>query len=237
MAAECPYAVLSVAPDAALRDITVAYRKLARKWHPDKNEGQESAIFISIQLAYEVLSDPATRRAYDLRYGTANRRQRPDHGAAAARASPAAGASASSAGSNANDMPARGLGAEDEAFKKMEALMTKLRSMRATVKKKAIARTMLDKLNSFREKWAEESKPQQDGDDNIPHTTNAVVAAPPTSVAMEAYRELGRRQSRDASAEGKIGIDALLKANYRSAAKPSGSTALALEASEMVSGR
>ena len=39
MAAECPYAVLSVAPDAALRDITVAYRKLARKWHPDKYRG------------------------------------------------------------------------------------------------------------------------------------------------------------------------------------------------------
>jgi DnaJ-class molecular chaperone len=63
------YAVLGVPKNAAEKDIKSAYRKLARKWHPDANpnnpkEAEEK--FKDIQEAYEVLSDPEKRRKYDV---------------------------------------------------------------------------------------------------------------------------------------------------------------------------
>ena len=44
-----------------------AYHKLAKKWHPDKNEDKEKAEtnFKKIARAYEVLGDEETRRRYD----------------------------------------------------------------------------------------------------------------------------------------------------------------------------
>ena len=61
------YAVLGVSPDATLSQIKKAYRKLARQHHPDTNPGDQDAAerFKAINQAYEVLTDPARRRAYD----------------------------------------------------------------------------------------------------------------------------------------------------------------------------
>lgn len=64
------YKVLEVQRTATSGDIKKAYRKLALRWHPDKNpENLEEANkrFKEISEAYEVLSDDAKRRTYDQR--------------------------------------------------------------------------------------------------------------------------------------------------------------------------
>lgn len=61
------YAVLGVASDASAKDVTKAYRKLARQFHPDANPGDASAEerFKEISAAYDVLGDEEKRREYD----------------------------------------------------------------------------------------------------------------------------------------------------------------------------
>nr|AZL94180.1 DJP1-like protein [Cardiosporidium cionae] len=62
------YAVLELPRTASSSDITKAYRKLAMKWHPDKNaDNKERATekFKSIAEAYEVLSDSRKKQFYD----------------------------------------------------------------------------------------------------------------------------------------------------------------------------
>jgi curved DNA-binding protein len=61
------YDVLGVSKTALADDIKKAYRKLARKHHPDVNPGDKSAedTFKEINEAYEVLSDPEKRKRYD----------------------------------------------------------------------------------------------------------------------------------------------------------------------------
>jgi len=61
------YAVLGVRNDAAQGDITKAYRKLARKNHPDTNPGDTAAEerFKEISTAYEVVGDEDKRARYD----------------------------------------------------------------------------------------------------------------------------------------------------------------------------
>jgi molecular chaperone DnaJ len=61
------YAVLGVAQNASAKDITKAYRKLARQYHPDANPNNASAEerFKEISAAYDVLGDEARRREYD----------------------------------------------------------------------------------------------------------------------------------------------------------------------------
>ncbi|RDA87779.1 hypothetical protein CP532_2449 [Ophiocordyceps camponoti-leonardi (nom. inval.)] len=64
------YKVLGVGSKATDKELKSAYRKLSKKYHPDKNPGDESAHenFVQVADAYNVLSDPEMRQVYD-RYG------------------------------------------------------------------------------------------------------------------------------------------------------------------------
>ena len=64
------YSILGVARSAPEKEIKQAYRRLARKYHPDVNPGDKAAEtkFKEINEAYEVLSDPEKRKKYD-QYG------------------------------------------------------------------------------------------------------------------------------------------------------------------------
>jgi molecular chaperone DnaJ len=65
------YEILGVSRDAGKEDIKRAYRRLARKYHPDVNkEPGAEEYFKEINRAYEILSEPETRNRYD-RFGEA----------------------------------------------------------------------------------------------------------------------------------------------------------------------
>ena len=66
------YEVLGVGKDAGEEEIKKAYRKLALKYHPDRNPGDKAAeeSFKEVGEAYEILTDPQKRAAYD-QYGHA----------------------------------------------------------------------------------------------------------------------------------------------------------------------
>lgn len=60
------YAALGLGSDASLADIKKAFRQKASFYHPDKNPAPDAAVrFRAVQQAYEVLSDPEQRQAYD----------------------------------------------------------------------------------------------------------------------------------------------------------------------------
>src|ERR1035437_1645690 len=67
MAARDPYEVLGVERKASEADIKKAYRRLARKFHPDVNAGDSAAKkkFQEIAAAYEVVKDPKRRKHFD----------------------------------------------------------------------------------------------------------------------------------------------------------------------------
>lgn len=64
-----PYEILGVAKDATAEEIKRAYRKLALKYHPDKNPDDKECEekFKEISSAYELLKDPEKRRRFDNR--------------------------------------------------------------------------------------------------------------------------------------------------------------------------
>ncbi len=65
--AKNPYTLLGVAKSSSDKEIKSAYRKLAKKWHPDVNPGDKKAEskFKEITAAYNLLSNPKLRKQYD----------------------------------------------------------------------------------------------------------------------------------------------------------------------------
>ena len=78
---ESLYDTLGVQKGASADEIKKAYRKLARQYHPDTNQGDKAAEerFKQVQTAYDVLSDAEKRKAYD-RFGSTNGRGAPGPG-------------------------------------------------------------------------------------------------------------------------------------------------------------
>src|ERR1022692_193504 len=79
--ADTLYETLEVPKNASQDEIKKAYRKLARKHHPDANAGDKGAEerFKAVQHAYDVLSDPEKRKQYDT-FGASNGRFGPAGG-------------------------------------------------------------------------------------------------------------------------------------------------------------
>ncbi|GES91864.1 molecular chaperone DnaJ [Rhizophagus clarus] len=65
------YEILKLKPNATKAEISSSYRKLAMKYHPDKNGGVETEEWGKISKAYKILADDNSRSLYD-NYGTIN---------------------------------------------------------------------------------------------------------------------------------------------------------------------
>jgi DnaJ-class molecular chaperone len=63
------YALLGVRPEIGFAELRRVWRRLARRWHPDHAGHAATVTFQNISAAYEVLSDPVARAAYDRRRG------------------------------------------------------------------------------------------------------------------------------------------------------------------------
>ncbi len=67
------YLLLGLKNTSSADEIKAAYRALAKKYHPDKNQGNKASeeYFKEIQEAYATLSNPEKKRKYDLSFSTA----------------------------------------------------------------------------------------------------------------------------------------------------------------------
>src|SRR5713226_8821661 len=83
MAGDDPYAMLGVKREASPDEIRSAYRKLAKKYHPDLNPGNKEAEarFKAISAANELLSDPEKRARFDRGEIDASGQERPERAA------------------------------------------------------------------------------------------------------------------------------------------------------------
>lgn len=59
------YEILGISKTATIEEIKKAYRELAKKWHPDRNNGVETDMFKKITEAYDILSDETKKMEYD----------------------------------------------------------------------------------------------------------------------------------------------------------------------------
>jgi hypothetical protein len=76
-----PYAILEIAPTATAAEIRAAYLALVSRYHPDRHEGNPLADLASAKLAevnraYEILSDPVRRAAWDAGHARSHLRDR-----------------------------------------------------------------------------------------------------------------------------------------------------------------
>jgi curved DNA-binding protein CbpA len=62
------YEILQVSPRADNETIERVFRHLAKRYHPDNRDSGNSAKFAELATAYEILSDPAQRAAFDVNY-------------------------------------------------------------------------------------------------------------------------------------------------------------------------
>lgn len=63
------YSILNITPDASIEDIKEAYRKLCKRWHPDKNPQKDvTEIMQDINEAYFILKDIERRKRFDIEY-------------------------------------------------------------------------------------------------------------------------------------------------------------------------
>lgn len=63
------YSILGTVPQATHKEITDAYKTMAKKWHPDKNNGMDTTRQMqAISEAYGILKDKEKRKAYNLEY-------------------------------------------------------------------------------------------------------------------------------------------------------------------------
>jgi hypothetical protein len=87
------YAVLGVGRTASQAQIARAFRRLAFRWHPDRNADHPELAhrqFLLVHRAYEVLKDPSLRREFDFTQGDRSPAARPPAPPARARGAPAA---------------------------------------------------------------------------------------------------------------------------------------------------
>ena len=100
---ESLYDTLGVQKGASADEIKKAYRKLARQYHPDTNQGDKAAEerFKQVQTAYDVLSDAEKRKAYD-RFGSTNGRGAPAPAARTSTSATSTGAATSATSSAAS---------------------------------------------------------------------------------------------------------------------------------------
>ncbi|RDV14320.1 tetratricopeptide repeat protein [Pontibacter diazotrophicus] len=72
------YNVLGIRPEASLQEVKGAYKRLALKYHPDRNPGNARAeeLFKLVNSAYQTLSNPSKRARYDMRLQFQRQQQR-----------------------------------------------------------------------------------------------------------------------------------------------------------------